>query len=177
MYEVPTSIVIDGRQFQIRNKGDYRVVLDCFQALEDMELEPVERVLSSLIIFYEDFTCPDDIDKIEKERREYITSNQVLYLIYKWGITKDDKIKFQHMDSKGKESFLLDTLIKHQTANFSKYIQSLRFILQIIRATEFQTERKDYYQHVSCRIGKEELEFLKFFSEFNIITEIYYGQK
>ena len=55
MYEIPTSIEIEGRKFPIRNDGDFRVILDCFQALADVELTARERLLASLIIFYEDF--------------------------------------------------------------------------------------------------------------------------
>ena len=65
MYEIPTSITIDGRIFQIRNNGDYRVLLDCFKALEDEELEASERLLASLIIFYEDFNSIEDVYNID----------------------------------------------------------------------------------------------------------------
>lgn len=68
MYEIPTSIEMDGRQFQIRNNGDYRVILDCFQALEDAELQPMERILASLLIFYEDFNTIEDIYDIDLEK-------------------------------------------------------------------------------------------------------------
>lgn len=69
MYEIPTSIDIDGRKFQIRNNGDYRVILDCFDALQDIELDAKERLLASLIIFYQDFTSIEDVlmvDDLEK---------------------------------------------------------------------------------------------------------------
>lgn len=65
MYEIPTSINIDGRIFQIRNNGDYRVILDCFKALEDEELEASERLLASLLIFYEDFNSIEDVYNID----------------------------------------------------------------------------------------------------------------
>lgn len=65
MYEIPTSITIDGRIFQIRNNGDYRVILDCFNALEDSELKASERLLASLIIFYEDFNSIEDVYDID----------------------------------------------------------------------------------------------------------------
>lgn len=55
MYEIPTSVNVDGVEYQIRNNGDFRVILDCFQALADVELSARERLLASLIIFYEDF--------------------------------------------------------------------------------------------------------------------------
>lgn len=64
MYEIPTSITIDGQEFSIRNKGDYRTILDCFSALEDGELTAQERLFSSLIIFYGDLNSVDDLDKL-----------------------------------------------------------------------------------------------------------------
>lgn len=61
MYELPTEIIIEGRPYSIRNKGDYRMVLDVFSILEDEELEQKERIISALIIFYEDFNELEDI--------------------------------------------------------------------------------------------------------------------
>ena len=52
MYNIPTSITIQDKSFGIRNKGDYRVVLDCFSALNDTELTDQERMIAALIIFY-----------------------------------------------------------------------------------------------------------------------------
>ena len=61
MYDIPKSINIEGKQYKIRNDGDYRVVLDCFVALNDSELTEEERVFASLIIFYEDINTIEDI--------------------------------------------------------------------------------------------------------------------
>lgn len=61
MYEIPTSIEIDGRKFQIRNNGDYRVILDCFEVLKAQELDVKERLLACLLIFYQDFSTIEDI--------------------------------------------------------------------------------------------------------------------
>lgn len=61
MYELPTEITIGGRQYGIRNRGDYRVVLDAFSALEDAELNQSERIISALIIFYEDLNDIEDV--------------------------------------------------------------------------------------------------------------------
>ena len=67
MYELPTSITIEDRQYQITNNGDYRVILDCFRALSDNELSEDEKVLASLLIFYNEF---DDIDEIPRDDEE-----------------------------------------------------------------------------------------------------------
>lgn len=65
MYSIPKSIRINGMEHKIRNDGDFRVVLDCFQALEDEELDARERLLACLIIFYEDVNSIEDISKLE----------------------------------------------------------------------------------------------------------------
>lgn len=67
MYEIPTTIVIDDREFPIRCCGDYRMVLDCFNCLNDTDLTEDERVLASLIIFYEDFNSIEDVLTEDKD--------------------------------------------------------------------------------------------------------------
>lgn len=64
MYEIPTTIELSGKEFNIRNKGDYRTILDCFLALEDAELDKRERLFSSLIIFYEDVNSIEELVKL-----------------------------------------------------------------------------------------------------------------
>lgn len=61
MYELPTEIIIEGVPYKIRNRGDYRIVLGAFSALEDPELEKKERIISALIIFYEDLNEVEDV--------------------------------------------------------------------------------------------------------------------
>lgn len=64
MYELPTSINLNGHDFKIRNKGDYRVVLDCFGALNDTTLTNQERLLAALIIFFDGINDIADLDKL-----------------------------------------------------------------------------------------------------------------
>jgi hypothetical protein len=59
MYELPTTLNIGGVDYKIRGDGDYRIVLDTFSILEDIELDKKERLLLALCVFY------DDIDSIE----------------------------------------------------------------------------------------------------------------
>lgn len=63
MYSLPTSITVDGREFHITNNGDFRMVLDCFNALNDEELGEDYRVLASLLIFFEDFNDLLDLNE------------------------------------------------------------------------------------------------------------------
>lgn len=73
MYNLPVSITIEDRQYQITNKGDYRVILDCFNALSDSELSEDEKVLASLLIFYNDFKELEDIPTDEESLKPLIT--------------------------------------------------------------------------------------------------------
>lgn len=73
MYELPTVIEIEDRSYKIRKRGDYRMVLDVFAILEDYTITQSERIISALIIFYEDFNSLDDvigIDNLEELVRE-----------------------------------------------------------------------------------------------------------
>lgn len=70
MYELLTSIQTSQASFDIRNKGDFRMVLDCFKAMNDPELSEIERMLVTLIIFYEDF---NDISDIPRDKETLTT--------------------------------------------------------------------------------------------------------
>jgi len=67
MYSLQTSVQIGQASFEIRNKGDFRMVLDCFSALNDEELNVPERIYAALIIFYKDFNDLSDIVKVDEE--------------------------------------------------------------------------------------------------------------
>ena len=62
MYSIPTSVQIGEQSYPIRNNGDYRMVLDCFIALNDMELSQQERLYACLIIFYDGMEDISDWD-------------------------------------------------------------------------------------------------------------------
>lgn len=61
MYNLQTSVEINGASFGIRDKGDFRMVLKCFKALNDPEIIGIEKLYTTLIIFYEDFEDLDDL--------------------------------------------------------------------------------------------------------------------
>ena len=63
MYELPTTVDIDGNVFHIRRKGDFRVIIDCFAALQDDELDKEYKILTAIIIFYEEFDSLEDTNK------------------------------------------------------------------------------------------------------------------
>lgn len=60
-FNIPTSIQFGEQSLTITDKGDYRMVLDCFAALNDAELDKEERVYCALIIFYKEFNDIEDL--------------------------------------------------------------------------------------------------------------------
>ena len=67
MWSLPVSVDIDGTEYKIRNKCDYRVVLDVISALNDRELEDTNKIQCALYIFYEDLTGVKDIQAAVNE--------------------------------------------------------------------------------------------------------------
>lgn len=72
MYEIPITVEVNGQSYAIRNKGDFRMVLDCFVALNDVELEKKERICCALIIFYDGFTDVTDIQQFGNSLEEAV---------------------------------------------------------------------------------------------------------
>ena len=72
MYRLPTKVVVDDRQFNIRDCGDFRMVLDCFKALQDEELSEDYRVLASLLIFYNELNDFDDLRQYEPQVQKLV---------------------------------------------------------------------------------------------------------
>lgn len=110
MYEIPTTIELDGIEFNIRNKGDYRTILDCFAALEDAELDKQERLFASLIIFYEDLESIEDINKlgnIELAIKE-------MYRFFNCGSDESNgrKVNYKLMDWKQDEQLIASAVNK-----------------------------------------------------------------
>lgn len=66
-WDLPIAVEIDGKKYAIRNKCDYRVVLDAISALKDEDLDPNLRVICALEIFYEDLNGCKNIQKATDE--------------------------------------------------------------------------------------------------------------
>jgi hypothetical protein len=61
-YVIPRFLRIGNTNHNIRANGDYRLVLDCFSLLTDREMERQERILSCLILFYEECHTLKDLE-------------------------------------------------------------------------------------------------------------------
>ena len=75
-WNLPISVEIDGKEYAIRNKCDYRVVLDVIEALTDDELEMENRVQCALFIFYEDLSGCKDLKKATSEMIKIINCDE-----------------------------------------------------------------------------------------------------
>ncbi len=67
IWDLPLSVEINGEIHAIRNKCDYRVVLDVISALNDPELTEEEKIKCALIIFYEKTSNISDFETAVKE--------------------------------------------------------------------------------------------------------------
>lgn len=66
-WDLPLFVEIDGVKYAIRNKCDYRVVLDVIEALNDEDLDMESRLRCALFIFYENISeCKDITTAIDK---------------------------------------------------------------------------------------------------------------
>lgn len=63
MWDLPVSVTIHNIEYLIRNKCDYRVILDTIVALNDKELSLENRLKCALYIFYEDLTQIEDVQE------------------------------------------------------------------------------------------------------------------
>ena len=61
MYSLQTSVQVGQESFHIRNNGDYRMILDCFEAMNDKDLSELERMYVAVAIFYDDFADADEV--------------------------------------------------------------------------------------------------------------------
>lgn len=76
MWDLPIAVEINGKSHPIRNKCDYRVVLDVICALNDDELTDEEKVKCALFIFYEDISAIDDFEAAIKEMFRIINGGE-----------------------------------------------------------------------------------------------------
>ena len=82
MYAIPTTITVENTEYHIRNDGDYRVVLDCFNALNDVELSEQERVLACAVIFSDDLDIDDILHFTDTHFTEFV---QQMYNFFNCG--------------------------------------------------------------------------------------------
>lgn len=112
----------------------------------------------------------DELEKIFQERHDFLHSQQNPFLLHIYGITKEVKERLSRLDCDGISSFLLVKLLEKQPPTFTKYIRTLRFLIHIVEQLTV-LERSEYYLNVYSLLGKNEMDFLKNFKEFDSITK------
>ena len=65
MFDLPTTVTIKDREFGIRDDGDYRMILDVFSALQDIDIPKKERMITAIVIFYDGFSLDNVFEKAE----------------------------------------------------------------------------------------------------------------
>ena len=81
-YELPTSVMLNNTAHAIRRNGDFRMVLDCFKLLQDVELSEYERILACLVVFYEELDGIEsiyqlgDLEEATKQMFSFFNCNQ-----------------------------------------------------------------------------------------------------
>lgn len=75
-YDLPTTVSLDGREYAIRNNGDWRMVIDVNIALSDYDLEEKERVLAALAIFYPELAEIKDVNGAIKAMFDFIGAGE-----------------------------------------------------------------------------------------------------
>lgn len=75
-WSLPYSVSIDGKEHSIRNKCDYRIVLDAIRALNDDDLTIEEKINCALFIFYENISEIEDFETATKEMFRIINGGE-----------------------------------------------------------------------------------------------------
>lgn len=80
IYDLPLSVEICGETYKIRNGCDYRVILDCIEALNDEDLDMQYRIYCALYIFYEDL-----MEKGTLTAEQYEEATRQMFVVINYG--------------------------------------------------------------------------------------------
>ncbi len=72
MWNLPISVEIDGKEYKLTNKCDYRMVLDVICALNDNDYDDNGKIWNALWVFYEEIIPNCHIEQAVKEMYKII---------------------------------------------------------------------------------------------------------
>ena len=81
-YELPTTVIIDDKTYQINQKGDYRMILDVISILNDNALSQQEKSYYALCAFYgynkkeKTFIIPENANAAIDEMSKFIACGE-----------------------------------------------------------------------------------------------------
>ena len=70
MWALPTTVQVLDREYAVRNKGDFKTILKIIKTSKEPDLNPIEREVAILCLFYDGLDEPDDVFN-EFETPEY----------------------------------------------------------------------------------------------------------
>ena len=111
MFELPTTVTVNNREYAIRRSGDFRIVLDCFEVLNDLELSKDERLIIALYIFYDEFEEIGDILKIEEPVLLELV-NEMFSFISCGAENNASKVNYKAIDWKQDEQLICSAINK-----------------------------------------------------------------
>lgn len=111
MFELPTTVTVNNREYAIRRSGDFRIVLDCFEVLNDVELSKDERLIIALYIFYDEFEEIGDILKIEEPVLLELV-NEMFSFISCGAENNASKVNYKAIDWKQDEQLICSAINK-----------------------------------------------------------------
>lgn len=76
MWDLPFFVEINGKKHPIRNKCDYRVILDVICALNDNDLTDEEKIKCALFIFYDNLENIMDFETATQKMFQVINLNE-----------------------------------------------------------------------------------------------------
>jgi len=166
IYDLPISININGKDYLIRNKGDYRVVLDVITALNDPNLKDYEKALCILVIFYEKY------NQIKPKNKKEAVEKAMEFISYSIKGNNDNAIKLMDWEQDfplivapinrviGTEIRALEYL--HWFTFLSAYLEigecSFQFIVGI-RSKLLKGEKLEKYERKFLRENEELVKF------------------
>ena len=77
MWNLPTTVNIDGKDYEIRNNCDYRVVLDVIRVIAAEDLTDNEKLQLSLFIFYKKPQRIENISAAASEMMKIINLGEI----------------------------------------------------------------------------------------------------
>lgn len=77
IYDLPTAVNIHEVSCKIRNECDYRVILDCIDALNDVDLTQDDQIKCALFIFYKNVLEIPDYEIAVQEMFKIISGEEL----------------------------------------------------------------------------------------------------
>ena len=107
MYELPRTVEVAGKSYNIRNGADYRTIIGVISLCEDPELTKEERTVSALIVFYEDINEFEDIFEVFGDNIPEAVQAMLQFISYNYDDDFNSSSKIKLIDWVQDESLII----------------------------------------------------------------------